>query len=244
MTLQIIATGSAGNCYLLRSSKETLIIESGVKVQVLKEALDFNLSSVVGCIVTHEHKDHAGHIIDYMKSGIDCYVSDKTYPAIRSQSYRLKTLQPVTFQDNIGSFFIQSFEARHDVPCVGFLIFHIEMGLTLFLTDTIYSPYTFPVLDHAIIEANYCEDIVAQRKDSGSLNGFLHDRVIQSHMSIQTAVKLLKANNLARLKTVTLIHASDNNSTRDFAERVTKEIGVRCIMAEKNMSINLSKTLF
>ena len=53
--LKVLGSGSSGNGYLLTNGKETLILETGVKFIECKKALNFDLSSIVGAIVSHEH---------------------------------------------------------------------------------------------------------------------------------------------------------------------------------------------
>lgn len=55
MNLKIIGTGSKGNCYLLQGENETLIIEAGVNFADIKKALNYNLSNVVGVLLSHAH---------------------------------------------------------------------------------------------------------------------------------------------------------------------------------------------
>ena len=55
MKLKVISTGSIGNSYLLESNTDTLIIECGVLFKDIKKALNFDLKSVAGCLITHEH---------------------------------------------------------------------------------------------------------------------------------------------------------------------------------------------
>lgn len=55
MLMSCAASGSGGNCYILQNSQEALIIECGCKLIDCKKALDFNVSKIVGAIVTHEH---------------------------------------------------------------------------------------------------------------------------------------------------------------------------------------------
>ena len=70
MKLKVVATGSAANCYVLYSdSGESLILDAGVPVrQVLPAIPDFR--KVSGCLVTHEHNDHARAWQDYSMLGI------------------------------------------------------------------------------------------------------------------------------------------------------------------------------
>ena len=55
MKLKVLGSGSAGNCYLLQNEKEILIIECGISYKKILQRLNFNLSSVVGCLISHEH---------------------------------------------------------------------------------------------------------------------------------------------------------------------------------------------
>ena len=51
MKLKCIATESKGNCYLLTSnSGETLILDCGIPVKAIKEALNWNVKDVVGVL--------------------------------------------------------------------------------------------------------------------------------------------------------------------------------------------------
>lgn len=55
MILEVLGSSSKGNCYILKSAKDILILEAGVNVKDIKLALNFNFRDVVGCLITHEH---------------------------------------------------------------------------------------------------------------------------------------------------------------------------------------------
>jgi phosphoribosyl 1,2-cyclic phosphodiesterase len=219
MKLNIINSNSDGNCYLFTDNKgETLIVECGVRFDKIKQALNFDLSNVVGCLITHEHGDHCKGVIDAVKSGIDIYGTAGTIKGMKFDHHRLNVVQKGKVF-NLGCFGVIAFDTHHDVnePC-GFLIKHEEMGTTLFLTDTIYCDYSFPGLNNVLIEANYSQDIIDEKLSS---NRFLRNRVIQSHMSIETAIKTLKANDLTKVNNIVLIHLSDRNSdAKVFKKRI------------------------
>lgn len=52
---KVLGSGSKGNCYLIETSKEILILEAGLKWKDIVLGLDFDLSKVVGCLISHEH---------------------------------------------------------------------------------------------------------------------------------------------------------------------------------------------
>ena len=70
LKLKCLATGSSGNCYLLSTENETLILDCGIPIKEIKKGLDFDFSKVVGCVVTHSHKDHSASVDELKKLGI------------------------------------------------------------------------------------------------------------------------------------------------------------------------------
>lgn len=55
MKLSVLASGSRGNCYVIQNKDEALIIECGVRMSVIKKSLNFDISKVVGVLISHEH---------------------------------------------------------------------------------------------------------------------------------------------------------------------------------------------
>lgn len=242
MELKVIGTGSSGNAYLLENEEEALLIECGVRFSDIKAALNFNLNKLVGCIVTHEHGDHAKSIKDLMAYGVDVYATEGTHRACGTySSHKARILVDTNFI--IGNFKVKPFDVLHDAaePC-GFLINHLETGNILFMTDLIYSPYTFKNLNNIIIEANY-DDAIAKRKMKNM--EFLRNRVINNHMSLSTCRKFLFDNDLSAVNNIVLIHLSDGNSDeRMFRELVSKDTGKNVTVADNGLVIEFNKTPF
>ncbi len=244
MNLKVISTGSSGNSYLLYNNEEVFIIECGVTIKKIKEALNFDFSKVVGCLVTHEHGDHNKSIKEVLSAGIKIYASKGTLEASgvieyhNSYSIQSKKLYQV------GNFKIIPFDIRHDVKePLGFLIQHEECGTTLFLTDTFYSPYKFNGLNNLIIEANFCENIIDQKLKFDKK--FLRDRVLKSHLSIQKCIDLLNVNDLSAVNNIVLIHLSDSNSNEvEFQQKVSQATGKNTIVAYNGLDISFNKTPF
>ena len=148
-----------------------------------------------------------------MKAGINVYASEKTHEASGSlMNHRACIVKSNSFVQ-IGNFKIMAFDVRHDAADpLGFLINHSETGNVLFLTDTYYVPYTFRNLHNIIVEANYSKEIIEKKRSLGYLPQFLNDRIIKSHMSLETCKELLQANDLTQVNNIVLIHLSDGNS--------------------------------
>ena len=245
MQLKVISSSSAGNCYILENEKEALIIEAGVRFDKIKQALNFNLEKVVACLVTHEHGDHAKSVKDVLAAGIKVFASVGTHDAIGTKDHHNAHI-PGASTRFAGGFQFKSFDIKHDAAePVGYLIKHAECGNVLFLTDSYYSEYTFSGLNNIIIEANYCQNILDEHLRSGSSPTILRDRVIQSHMSIDTCVDMLRANDLSQVNNIVLIHLSDKNSdAAQFKKRVQEATGKTVHVADVDQIITLNKTPF
>jgi len=240
MKLKIINSNSAGNCYILENDQEALIIECGVRFERIKEALNFRLAKVAGCLVSHEHLDHCKSAKEMLSKGINVYASPGTHKAMDTITHhRAKLLLPGTEQ-MIGNFKVKGFDVKHDCEQpLGFLISHKETGTILFLTDSYYVEYKFPGLHNVIIEANYCNKILKERVSNGASPFFLRDRVFQSHMSIETCKKTLQANDLSQVNNIVLIHLSDGNSDeKRFKYEVEEQTGKTVHVARAGMVID------
>ena len=53
--LKTISTGSKGNSYILKNNKDILLLDLGVTEKEIKKAIDFKISDVAGCVVSHGH---------------------------------------------------------------------------------------------------------------------------------------------------------------------------------------------
>ena len=55
MHLKVINSSSKGNGYVLESNTDSLLIECGVKFKQIQSTLNYDLSSIKGCLISHEH---------------------------------------------------------------------------------------------------------------------------------------------------------------------------------------------
>ena len=239
-----LSSSSAGNGYLLKaSSGETLIIEAGCSLMKVKEALDFDLSNVSGLIGSHQHNDHTGKVQEYLNAGINVYLSPATAEA-KGPHHNIKTVQAKKIYQ-IGSFKITPFLLKHDVENYGYIIWHEEMGFCPFITDTHYCPFIFPGMNNLLLEINYSDKIVDEKLLKGTANLFVRNRVIQSHMELETAKGFLRANDLSKVNNIVLIHLSEGNSDAKLFQKEIQELtGKSVYVAVPGMQIEFNKTAF
>ena len=246
MQLTIINSNSSGNAYILHNAKEALLIECGVQFDKIKRALGFNLTKVVGCIVTHEHLDHCKSVKEALTAGINVWASVGTHDAMKTATHHRAGVILPSEVKQLGTFTVKGFNVKHDcAEPFGYLIQHPECGTVLFLTDSYYCEYNFKGLNNIIIEANYCQTILDKRLHDGENPKFLRDRVITSHMSLATCKQTLQAYDLSAVNNIVLIHLSDGNSDAiRFKKEVEEATGKTVHVADAGMTIPFNKTPF
>jgi phosphoribosyl 1,2-cyclic phosphodiesterase len=245
MTLEIIGTGSSGNCYLFKPEiGKSLIIDCGVNFKKVKEAINFDINSICGVLQTHSHGDHSKFTNDFLNAGIDVYMSSQNQKEIKIISNRIKIIESKkTFW--VGGFKVMPFDLKHDVYCLGYVIEHSESGKFCVITDTNYCEYTFKGLNNIIIEANYSKEIIDRKFGAESGLEFLRNRILKSHFSLANCKDMLSANDLTKVNNIVLIHLSDSNSDeKQFQKEVAELTGKNVTVASNGMKINFNKTPF
>lgn len=245
MKLTIIGSSSKGNGYVLQNNTEALILELGVNFSLIKQAVDFNLNKIVGAFVTHEHGDHSKYIKPALKDGIDVYMSKGTQKALKLDHHRIKTISHMK-KVKLGGFTVIAFDANHDcAEPLAFIISHEETGRICFITDSMFIDYTFPGINHFLVEANYCEEIIRQNVIDGKLHPKLMHRSLNSHMSVQTCKNLLLSNDLSLVQNIILLHLSDKNSDAvKFVSLMQGATGKKVTIAKSGLVMELNSRPF
>lgn len=246
MVLKVIGSSSQGNCYILENDREALLLEAGVKFSSVKQALDYKISKVVGCLITHEHKDHAGYINEVLKATIPVYASAGTIEKTPIEGTRRPHACQAGTLLTLGGFRIIPFGTKHDsAEPLGFFINHEETGNILFATDTYYLPCKFVGLNNVLIECNYRLDILDANIAAGRIPAVVRNRTLKSHLSYDHCVQALQANDIKGVNNIVLIHLSDGNSNAEqFRAGVKAATGKNVHIAEAGLVIDFNKTPF
>ena len=228
MDIKIIASGSSGNAYLIGDGHTRLLLDAGIPFKRIQIGCGFRTSGIDGCLVTHRHGDHAAAIPKLLQRGMTVYSNADVaglYPGVQSVEARREF--------RIGTFRILPFEAEHDVPCFGYQVTSTATDERLvYITDSAYVRYTFTGLTHIMIEANYDEDIMLGNVRDEKIPFSLAERVAGTHMSIDTLIDLLRANDMTKVRQIYLLHLSDNNSDAEaFKRQVQQETGAEVYIA-------------
>lgn len=231
MKIEVLGTGSSGNCYKVKIGKATLLLECGLPYKVIQKKLNFKVSEIDACLVTHEHMDHAKAVKDLMKAGIDCYMTKGTAEALGIKGHRLNIFYKNPYkgwQYNfklLNDLIILPFEAVHDVaePVSYFIKTRDDKESLVFVTDTAYMKYKIPACDVLMIECNYVKSVLDEKDKQGEIDVSLRNRIVKNHMSLETLVEALKAADLSRTKKIYVLHLSDLNSDEEMIKRTIQE---------------------
>jgi len=222
------ASSSGGNLYRITDGETSLLLECGLPIKKIRRALGHGLHAVAGVLLTHEHQDHAKAAPDVMRAGVDLFCSAGTAGALGISGHRAHIVQALE-QFRVGPWTVLPFEAQHDAAePLGFLI---QAGgeKVLFAMDTFYIKHRFQGLTMIAVECNYSkrtirEDIPPAQKH----------RLLRSHMSLETLLDFLAANDLSSVREIHLLHLSDNNSDEDlFKDLVQANTGIPVYVAGK-----------
>lgn len=222
--IKTIASGSSGNAYLIDDGRSRLLLECGIRYKDIQIALNFDTKDIIGCLISHEHKDHTKGLKDVLRAGIDCYMSKGTAEAEGIEHHRVKVIENKK-QFRIGSWRVKPFDVEHDAAePFGFLLQSDSGGKLLFATDTYYVKYRFSGLTHIMIECNFSIEILDSNIAAGYVQPFLKRRLLQSHFSLENVIEFLKANDLSNLQEVHLLHLSSGNSDEIEFKRKVQEV--------------------
>jgi phosphoribosyl 1,2-cyclic phosphodiesterase len=238
MQLHVIGSSSKGNCYILESSSEALILEAGCKLMEVKKALHWQLSKVVGCAVSHEHNDHAGYAAEYAAAGIKVLA----LPAVQQAKGIKRNAIAVELGKayKMGSFVLQPFEVMHDVPCVGYMVKQQELGKLVFFTDTFACKYRFKGVSTYMVEANYCDELLEANIEAGKVPMLLRNRLMTSHMELHNTIGFLRSSDLSSVRNIVLVHLSAGNAeAARFEEAVMAATGLPAVAAREGLTMEV-----
>ena len=238
MRFEQLYSSSTGNLYMVTASNgKRLMIECGVVWSKIQKALNYDLSNIVGCLISHEHADHSKAAKDVMAAGIDVFASGGTLERLGIEdcrrSRRLIENSLVKFGKDFG---VLAFDTIHDAEePKGFVVHEIATKeYLLFVTDTKYIKQRFDIkFDIIAIECSYNKECLARKVEYDEINEALAIRLLNSHQEEKAAMKYIEQFcNLRNCREIHLLHMSADNIHK---ERIKKEfedrffLGTKCI---------------
>ena len=230
--VEVLGTGSKGNCYLLKSGKSRILLDCGLPYKKTLKLLNFKLPSAV--LVTHEHKDHATAAKDFIKHGVDVFMTAGTADALNlEKSHRLQLTEHET-NFKIGDCVVFTFKVPHDAAePVNFLVNDGEDEI-LYFTDLGYIPKEFLLPTKILIEANYFEDELIDSQ----IDFTQKDRIIQNHLAVEQVEDFFRKNKFHKLKEIYLIHISERHGDGEKFQKIIESVvgdNIKVIVAKNKV---------
>ena len=235
--VEVLATGSKGNCYLLTSGEKRILLDCGLPYKKTLKLLDFKLPTAV--MVTHEHKDHATAAADFIKHGVDVYMTCGTAMALGlEENHRLHLIE-VEELFSVGHLAIMPCENFHDAAePVKFAVHDFEDGV-FYVTDTgnLFG-LDFARADDAtkiLLETNFSEETL----QNSTIDPKLKQRILGNHLSVEKAAKFLEEIDLSACKEIYLIHISARHGDgEEFKNLIQKVVGEKIkVIVAKNKEL-------
>ena len=229
--LHILASGSSANGYILTAGDERLVIECGVDDKRVLKALDYDVSGVVGCLVSHKHLDHSKYIPQYQK-----FFTVYSNADVAERYGGVLVMTPKK-RYRIGNFAIMPLEVPHG-DCQNFAyVIDFDGTRLVFATDLTKFPYTIANVDVLMLECNFCQERVLQNLMNGEDVMSAYD----THLELEDCVEAVERLGGQRLRKVILLHLSRQNADREQIKKRFAEIGIEPEFASAGKKINIGK---
>ena len=216
MKFESFYSSSRANFYVVTAANgQRLLIECGCTWKKLLKALDYKLENVVGCLLSHEHQDHAKAVEDVLEAGIDVYASAGTFKALGVVDRRAKSIMVMVNFTTNKTFMVFPFSISHDAAePLGFLIFERgNLECMLFVTDTSHIKQRFGCeFDIIAICCSYDGEVLAKLEADDKINTELAKRLLTSHMEKEATKSYIRdCCNLSKCTEIHLLHMSGGN---------------------------------
>jgi phosphoribosyl 1,2-cyclic phosphodiesterase len=230
-------SGSSGNCYILATLSDMLMIDIGVGVRGLKKACrDYgvSLSSVHHILITHDHADHIKSVGSFSNDyQVPVYATREVHEGINRNYCVAKKIDAELVRliekgrtEQIGDFLVTPFAVPHDsTDNVGYFI---EAGGTniCLITDagmvTDEMKLYIQRAHNLIIEANHDVEMVM----NGPYPQFLKERILSGtgHLCNKDSAIAVAENMSEQLKRVWLCHLSEENNHPELARKTVESV--------------------
>ena len=227
-----IGSGSSGNCYLLYTETDCLMIDCGVGVRTMKKHFNsygLQLSMVRHIILTHDHTDHVKSVGSLSrKLMVPVFSTSLVHQGIKRQALEPSMIKLIEKgkPKKIGEFEVTPFNVPHDSKdCVGYYVKHEQVAFTI-VTDC---GHVTEEIKNYIARANYLV-IEANHETEKLLAGpypqYLKERISSEngHLSNRDCAFAIVENATTNLRNVWICHLSDENNHPELARKTIETI--------------------
>lgn len=224
MRVDILASGSSGNCIAIRSHETTILIDVGIaKTKIEKRLLEVGIrpNHIAAIFITHAHGDHIKGLPLANKYNIPVYAAVEEWKSINGVEEDLQGIKLPGKLMNINDFLVGAFRTHHDAyEPMGYTVQTKEGKKVSICLDTghVDSEILAAMRDSNtyIIEANHEPKMVEVSDYPSSVKGrILSD---MGHLSNQQTADALSKLVQGKGEKIYLTHLSSKNNMPALAE--------------------------
>lgn len=229
-------SGSSGNCYILFTETDALMIDAGIGTRMLKRRFveyGLSLSKVHNIIITHDHADHVKSVgVLSHEHDVPVYATAKVHEGIRHNYCVRHKIEPQLVKTinkgetiQIGKFSVTPFNVPHDSQDnVGYSIVNGDVTFCIITDAGTVTDEMKPFIakaNHLVIEANHDEQMLK----NGHYPQHLKQRILSDtgHLSNINCAKALAESATEKLRNVWLCHLSEENNHPELARKTVEE---------------------
>jgi phosphoribosyl 1,2-cyclic phosphodiesterase len=232
MKVDILASGSSGNCIAVTSSEQIILIDAGIartKIEKRLLAAGIRPDHIEGIFITHAHSDHVKGLPLANKFRIPVWATDGEWKGISGVDDELRRVAETRYgryeMIEFGGVHVYPFKVHHDAyEPVGYVVEDDVGGRACIVLDTGHIDQEIIDMMEGqiiiIIEANHDPDMVplCSRPDS------IKARILSDigHLSNEQTAAALQLVIRGRGEQIYLTHLSGENNTPQLAEMTVK----------------------
>lgn len=195
--IDVLASSSAGNCYVISKGDRHFMIECGIPFREISKKmlkLGLNFNQIDFCLVSHHHQDHAASVKDIKRSGI---------MVIGPENVAASRVAKDSEYINLHPYSILPFKVIHgECNCLGYLI-KFEDECLMFATDCrLIEMNLKPAnIKQMMIECNYLDSKL-------NIESLREKRQLNTHMGLKGCITHIEKFKTDSLKEIYLLHMS------------------------------------
>ncbi|GIO33698.1 MULTISPECIES: MBL fold metallo-hydrolase [Paenibacillus] len=231
MKVDILASGSSGNCIAVTSGEQIILIDAGIpKTKIEKRLLAAGIrpDHISAICVTHAHKDHVCGLPLANKFRIPVYATHGEWHKISGVDEDLRRTAETRFSKyemiELGRMHVYPFKVHHDaMEPVGYAVEDDNGGRCCIVLDTGHVDQDIIDMMEGqiiIIEANHDPDLVPLCSRPESVKARILSDI--GHLSNEQTAAALQQVIRGRGEQIYLTHLSGENNNPQLAEMTVK----------------------
>lgn len=255
MVVDILFSGSRGNCTLIRHGSSAVLIDCGKSARAVTKALsELGVSpcDISAVFITHEHSDHVSALEIFCSgAGIPIHITARSAERFPkdSRAYPLMVIHDAEYSETVGTLTVKSFPLPHDSRChVGYVISDTDGDVFGIATDMGYvteqARCALSSCSRVVIEANHDVDMLK----SGRYPAELKRRILskKGHLSNEECGSFVCELAGEGCKCFALAHLSPENNDPEVAYTDVRRAldmsgytGAKLVVTDRNLTVHL-----